>query len=97
MPEYASWLLPFSYETTDCIFDYIDQNTVLVFYGGDDGKYLDEDIDDISERLALLKSRFKIIPDTHSLYLAKSELNENLSKFRKIYISEPAYKQRRCL
>jgi transcription-repair coupling factor (superfamily II helicase) len=87
-PEYLDWLLPFCCKSPVSIFDYIDQKTVLVFYNSEDDNYFEQCLENISYKLRLLKNKFKIIPDTGSLYLNRSELNKKLCRFRKIYISD---------
>ena len=87
-PEYINWLMPFCCKSLDSIFDYIAQNTILIFYNSEDGQYFERCLENISYKLDLLKKKFKIIPDTDSLYLNRSELNKNLLRFRKIYIPD---------
>lgn len=87
-PVYANWLVPFCCKSQDTVFDYIDQKTILVFYNTDDDNYFEGCLQNISNRLELLRKKFKVIPKVNSLYLTKTELEKKLSGFRKIYISE---------
>ncbi|TDI95497.1 MAG: transcription-repair coupling factor [Deltaproteobacteria bacterium] len=87
-PDYANWLMPFCCKSLDCIFDYIAQNTILIFYNSEDDQYFERCLENISYKLELLRKKFKIIPDTDSLYLNRPELNKKLLRFRKIYIAD---------
>ena len=87
-PEYINWLSPFCFKSLKSIFDYMNEDTLLFFYSGSEEKYFEQCLEDISEKLLVLKKKYKLIPDLDSLYLSLPELKTKLSQFKNIYIPE---------
>jgi transcription-repair coupling factor (superfamily II helicase) len=83
------WLLPAFYKKLSTLWDYLAENTVVVY---------DEPLEissaagafeaSLSDMGALLRKHLKIWPDTTELYLSKKEVEEHMSDYSRIGLSE---------
>ncbi|MCH8030066.1 MAG: transcription-repair coupling factor [Candidatus Dadabacteria bacterium] len=83
------WLLPYFYEETGTVFDYLPENTLVVL---DDyhavRKSLDGAAASLPEAALTLRNRLKIPPDIPQLYLDEKWLEDKLANHPSLHIEE---------
>ncbi|HEY7534491.1 MAG TPA: hypothetical protein VH878_00920, partial [Thermodesulfobacteriota bacterium] len=83
------WILPSFYKKLNTVFDYIPQETLIIFDNPDEisksFKAYFKNLPDIENSM---KRHLKISPDFHELYLTEDQLKDEISRYQAILIED---------
>jgi len=88
-PSNINLLMPFLYSYLNTIFDYIPSDSVLIFDDHESGVTKSEELfENIKDDLEMMRKRYKIVPEFPSFYIDRTDLDSNLEKFQKLYLTD---------
>ncbi len=83
------WLLPSFYPNLGAVFDYIPDDTLIIFDDSEESsRSIENSINALSETKGSLKKLIKITPNISELYLTENQLGEEMSRFQRILIED---------